>query len=47
MWVFGDVAFLAAMAAIVVSWMRYEERRTRRLDARLDREEAAATAEAR
>lgn len=38
MWVFGDVAFLAAMAAIVVSWMRYEDRRTRRLDARLDRE---------
>jgi putative copper resistance protein D len=38
MWVFGDIAFLAAMAAIVVSWMRYEERRTRRLDARLDAE---------
>jgi putative copper resistance protein D len=38
MWVFGDVAFLAAMAAVVVSWMRHEERRTRRLDARLDRE---------
>ena len=41
MWVFGDVAFLAGMAAVVVSWMRYEERRTRRLDARLDREAEA------
>ena len=38
MWVVGDVAFLAGMAAVVVSWMRHEERRTRRLDARLDRE---------
>lgn len=39
MWVFGDIAFLTGMAAIVLSWMRYEERRTTRLDKRLDEEE--------
>jgi putative copper resistance protein D len=37
MWVGGDVAFLIAMAAVVAGWMRHEERRTARMDARLDR----------
>jgi putative copper resistance protein D len=46
MWVVGDVAFLAGMVAVVLSWMRHEERRTRRLDARLDREAEAAAAAA-
>ncbi len=41
MWVGGDVAFLAAMAVVVVMWMRYEDRRTVRSDARLASERAA------
>lgn len=41
MWVFGDIAFLAGMAIVVVLWMRHEERRTVRLDARLAAERAA------
>jgi putative copper resistance protein D len=41
MWVVGDVAFLAAMAVVVVMWMRYEERRTVRVDARLAADRAA------
>jgi putative copper resistance protein D len=41
MWVVGDVAFLAGMAVVVVLWMRHEERRTVRLDARLAAERAA------
>jgi putative copper resistance protein D len=41
MWVVGDLAFLAGMAFIVVVWMRHEERRTVRLDARLAAERAA------
>ncbi len=41
MWVGGDVAFLAAMAVVVVMWMRHEDRRTVRLDARLAAERAA------
>jgi putative membrane protein len=41
MWVFGDLAFLVAMAAVVASWVRLEDRRTARLDARLDAEQAA------
>jgi putative membrane protein len=40
MWVAGDVCFLAAMVAVVALWMAYEERRTRRLDARLAAERA-------
>ena len=35
MWVVGDMAFLAGMAIVVVLWMRHEDRRTARLDARL------------
>ena len=41
MWVVGDVAFLAAMLLVVVGWMRHEDRRTARLDARLAAERAA------
>lgn len=40
MWVVGDLAFLAGMAVVVLAWMRYEERRTARLDARLAAERA-------
>jgi putative copper resistance protein D len=45
MWVVGDVAFLAAMAVVVVMWMRHEDRRTMRLDARLASERAARNEE--
>jgi len=41
MWVVGDLAFLAGMAVVVLAWMRHEERRTARLDARLAAERAA------
>ncbi len=35
MWVVGDLAFLGGMMIVVVLWMRHEDRRTARLDARL------------
>jgi putative membrane protein len=41
MWVIGDLVFLTAMAAVVASWVRHEDRRTARADARLDAEQAA------
>jgi putative copper resistance protein D len=41
MWVVGDLAFLAGMVAVIGSWMRHEDRRTKRLDARMDAEERA------
>jgi putative copper resistance protein D len=41
MWVFGDLAFLAGMIGVVAAWMRFEDVRTARLDARLDAEERA------
>ena len=41
MWVFGDVFFLVGMGAVVAAWTRHEDRRTARLDARLDAEQAA------
>lgn len=41
MWVGGDLAFLVAMAIVIAGWMRYEDRRTARLDARLGAERAA------
>jgi cytochrome c oxidase assembly factor CtaG len=41
MWVVGDVAFLVGMAVVVALWVRHEDRRTKRLDARLDAERAA------
>jgi putative membrane protein len=40
MWVAGDLCFLAGMAVVVALWMAHEERRTRRLDARLAAERA-------
>jgi putative membrane protein len=46
MWVVGDVAFLAGMALVVLLWMRHEDRRTARLDARLAAERAARGEEA-
>ncbi|HEY7332862.1 MAG TPA: cytochrome c oxidase assembly protein [Candidatus Limnocylindria bacterium] len=42
MWVVGDMVFLAAMGAVVAAWVRHEDRRTARLDARLDAEQRAA-----
>jgi putative membrane protein len=44
MWVGGDVAFLAGMAVVVLAWMRHEERRTARLDARLAADRGADAA---
>lgn len=41
MWVMGDMVFLVGMALVVASWVRLEDRRTVRLDARLDAEAAA------
>lgn len=41
MWVMGDMAFLAGMAVVVALWVRHEERRTSRLDARLAADRAA------
>ena len=41
MWVVGDVIFLAAMMGVVLLWMRYEDRRTDRLDRRLAAERLA------
>ena len=46
MGVMGDMAFLAGMAVVVALWVRYEERRTSRLDARLAAERAASGEEA-
>ncbi|HTI30433.1 MAG TPA: cytochrome c oxidase assembly protein [Methylomirabilota bacterium] len=36
MWAGGDVAFLLAMGFVVAAWVRYEDRRTARADARED-----------
>jgi putative membrane protein len=41
MWVVGDMALLAGMALVVVLWVRHEDRRTARLDARLAAERAS------
>lgn len=35
MWTVGDLAFLAGVAVVVAGWMRLDERRAQRLDARL------------
>jgi putative copper resistance protein D len=42
MWVGGDLVFLIAMILAVAVWLRAEEAEGRRVDARLDREEARA-----
>jgi cytochrome c oxidase assembly factor CtaG len=36
MWVGGDVVFLLAMGFVVAAWVRAEDRRTARADARED-----------
>jgi cytochrome c oxidase assembly factor CtaG len=41
MWVVGDLAFVGGMLLVVALWMRQEDRRTARLDARLAAERAA------
>lgn len=41
MWLGGDLLFLAAVAALVVAWMRHEDRRTEGEDRRLEGERAA------
>jgi len=41
MWVMGDMVFLVAMGIVVAAWVRYEDRKTAREDARLDAMEAA------
>jgi putative copper resistance protein D len=44
MWVGGDVAFLLAMGLVVAAWVRAEDRRTARADAREDARLAGARA---
>jgi cytochrome c oxidase assembly factor CtaG len=44
MWVGGDGLMTLAMIPVSVQWVRYEERRTAELDARLDAESAATSA---
>jgi cytochrome c oxidase assembly factor CtaG len=46
MWLGGDLLFLAAVAALVVAWMRHEDRRTDGEDRRLEPERAAIRARA-
>ncbi len=43
MWVMGDMVFLLGMGLLVAAWVRLEDRRTARLDARLDAAEAAGS----
>lgn len=40
MWVWGDLTFLLAMFLVIVAWVRQEERRNAREEARLDTEAA-------
>jgi putative copper resistance protein D len=40
MWVWGDITFLLAMLLVIVAWVRQEERRTAREEARADAEAA-------
>jgi putative copper resistance protein D len=44
MWVVGDLFFLIALVCLAVSWIRHEERRTKVLDAALERERRARAA---
>ncbi len=41
MWVVGDLVFVAAILGTVVRWMHREERQTRAIEAREDRDRAA------
>ena len=45
MWLTGDIALLVAGAAVLFGWMRHEEKETRRVDARIDRERRIARKE--
>jgi putative copper resistance protein D len=45
MWAAGDTLMVLAMIPVCVQWVRYEEERTRRLDAELDAAEARAALE--
>ncbi len=47
LWVGGSVVFLAALAAISLSWVRYEARRAACIDRRLESERSARAARAR
>ena len=40
MWVWGDLTFLVAMLLVIVAWVRQEERRNARDEARADAEAA-------
>jgi len=40
MWVWGDLALILAMFAVIAAWVRQEERRNAREEARMDAEEA-------
>ncbi len=40
MWVWGDLTFVLAMILVIAAWIRQEERRNAREEARLDAEEA-------
>ena len=44
MWVWGDLTFLLAMLLVIVAWVRQEERRTARDEARQDAEAARQAA---
>ena len=44
MWVGGDVVFLFGMGLVVAAWVRHEDRRTLREDARQDAAAAAVAA---
>jgi putative membrane protein len=44
MWIGGDSLMAFAMIPVAVQWVRYEEERTREIDARLDAERAAQQA---
>jgi putative copper resistance protein D len=46
MWLAGDVAFIAAVLAVVAAWMRHEERRAPAAERRADAERAALSARA-
>ena len=47
MWLVGDFIGLIAGGIVLVQWLRDEQRRTRRLDRRLDAQEAATVARSR
>jgi hypothetical protein len=42
MWIGGDALMLLALIPVTARWVRYEDRRTKELDAELDAAAAAA-----